>query len=275
MNNFTGPSGSFRDTIRESAQLFHDRHENSLINAELAKLQPGHFLFVTSDGSTHTVKDSIVSGVHEPLISFFKNSDGSVVAYAGLPARNQTLCWATTPTEDPKGIGTLIEGMEDHQLVQPTILCSGNTLQICTTKIRIPDEPILHPKADGDRFAQLLATAQPGDDVRLGRMTVPECRDPHISRVHCIARILTRDTSADGNFTLKIRIFPGIPTAENLAQQIKVQRDDGTQEPLGWQKTLAPGTQVFLGNGVGSIVIPPPPGAADPGQGNLPKGFRP
>lgn len=256
MNTSTGSSGNRRDTNRDSGQAFDGRHQNSLINQELAKLPPKQFLFVATDGSTHLVKDSIVLGAKKPLISFFKNSDGSVVAFAGLPARNHTQCWATPPSEDPRGVGTLIEGMKDPQLVQPTMLRSGDTLQLCNTHVRIPDQQILYPTTEADRFAQLLATGHPGDDVRLGRMTVPECRDPHISRVHCIARILTRETSPDGTFTLTIRVFPGIPAEDTLAQQMKVQINNGTQEPLGWQKTLAPGTRVFLGNRIGSILIP-------------------
>jgi hypothetical protein len=226
------------------------------IERALISLKRGGQIFVDSQGRIHADKAPFLKeNPCLPLVSFTKPtfSDDTIV-HAGVPPRHSTFCRPGHPA-----------GKMDRLLVQldkdaaplryATTLSSGDQISLgLMCEVQIPDRHIPHPETPADQLAQLLAQAQPGDTVKLGRQAVPSCHGS-VSRIHCTVEILSKEERGDGTFSMKARVFPGMPGVGSIS----IERPDGAREPILDNRAVAPGERISLGDIFGVIKIPHPP----------------
>ncbi len=227
------------------------------ITEQLRDLKSGELLCVANDGTTYLEKLQFIAKSVEPLVSFFKTDNRSVIVYPGIPPRNPTYC-SSANAENGSSAVQLPLGSRTPELLYPVVLRSGDTLQLSRTAIQIPDRVLTDPKTPQEKLAQVLATAQASEEVQLGRIKVRECPGD-VSRVHCTVKILERKDNPDGTCSLEVEVVPGIPAREPIA----LQRPSGSHEQITARVTVEPGEKVFLGKRLGTVTIPYPAGSID------------
>jgi hypothetical protein len=129
-------------------------------------------LFVDANGKLHRDKDEMLAKNIPPLVSFRKEIDGTFRVYTGLPLRNSTHCGScTVPPISDLANPALFPDME-----RPVFLNSGDWIAL-TAKlpVYIPTFRNTHPSTAADKLAELMASAQVGDTLVLGRSKVPQC----------------------------------------------------------------------------------------------------
>ena len=226
------------------------------IERALVGLKRGGQIFIDSQGRIHAEKAPFLKeNPCLPLVSFTKPtfSDDTIV-HAGVPPRHSTFCRAG----DLKGKMQRLPVDLDQKAVPlryATTLSSGDQISLGSMcDVQIPDRHILNPENPSEKLAQLLAQAQPGDTVKLGRQEVPTCHGS-VSRIHCTVEIISKQQGEDRTFSMKVRVFPGMPGVGSLS----VERPDGASEPILDNRAVAPGERVSLGDAIGVVKIPHPP----------------
>ncbi len=226
------------------------------IQDSLSKLSPDASLFVDTLGNIHLGKDLFLKGNATPLVSFKRDAiSGDVIVYSGLPPTNQTFC-RSCPL-DPTS------AQELPTFAQPlryfTVLKTGDVLSLTPScSITIPGSEMSEPRTPEEKLAQLIAKAQPGQFVQLGRLAVAELPQ-FVSRAHCRVEVIENNSTLEGGGKIVIKVFPGIPGSTPI---FVARGDEAPEEVLG-EKQVAPGTKVILGESVGTVTLPFFPGSID------------
>lgn len=226
------------------------------IENAIVSLKPGEQIFVDSRGAIHAEKAPFLNGGPSlPLVSFTKpNFSNDTIVHAGVPSRHPTYCRPGQAMGKRDNLPVHLE-REAVPLRYATTLSSGDRISLgLMCELQVPNRHISSPETSSEKLAQLLAQAQPGDTVQLGRQAVPACHGS-VSRIHCTVEILSKEDRDDGTFSMKVRVFPGMPGVGSIS----IERPDGAREPILDNRAVAPGERVSLGDAFGVIKIPHPP----------------
>ncbi len=214
------------------------------IEAAMQTLNPGEPVFVDTSGMLHKSRAPFyeIEGP-KPLASVWRTSGGrELIVYPGLMPANDIYCrWYPAEGREPELHGPL-QG--------PFIARSGDVLYLskhCAVQVPSRAEPT--PMSPSETLAFMLAVAQPGESVPLGRGIVPSC-DGAVGRIHCTATVLSKDQRSDGSFYLRLSAFPGIPSGTEISQRMV----DGSLEPITGQAPVLPGTRLWFGDSIGEVI---------------------
>ena len=223
------------------------------IETALKNLERGESIFIDATGRIHRGKESFLDKSAEPLASFTKPRLGDdVVVHAGLPPRNPTFCRSERALPRPHLTDELAKPLR-----YSTVLRSGDRLSLgLTCELEIPRRSISKPTTASEKLSSLVAQAEPGAIIELGRFAVPEC-DRGVSRVHCTVEVLDKKYTGDGSFSMSVRVFPGIPGTHAIA----LEHPSGAREEIQGERSVAPGMKVFIGEKFGTLQLPYPTGS--------------
>jgi hypothetical protein len=235
------PSPSPSDILRAMAGL---TPQGSIIERALCYLEPGKYLFIDTGGGIHLEKTEFLSGEKNILFSVKGEADGSYVLFPSLPPRNNTHV----------GNGGETEFHAKDSLKHSVVLNSGEIVSLANSVIfKIPSS--LSPLSDSELSPELqienrLAKAEVGARYFIGRKfyELPE----NVSRLHVTIEILSKNELTEGNFDLKVRVWPGQPSK----QQISFSSTGVEEHTLTGSKTLNPGAKLNCGETIGTITLP-------------------
>jgi len=167
-----------------------------------------------------------------------------VEVYPGIKPSNSLFCrWYPVEGSEP-----LLHG----PLQGPIVARSGDVLYLGRAcAVQIPSKVQRAPLAPGECLALMLAVAKPGETVLLGRAGVPNL-DGTVSRVHCSAKVLSKDFRDDGSFYMRVSAFPGIPGSEKVV----LWRGNSQLEILESAAVLRTGDRIWFGEAVGDVTVP-------------------
>lgn len=229
--------------------------ERAFVRAEPAIAR----LFIDSDGKTYRSKRDLVDEDHgpgpAPLATFEYSKKfvgplaaagrvrGELTVQSGLPARNSTQVLSLAGAERA---GQLVE------LSGPLVVTTGTIFMLPGDfSFSIPRRVARRPSTCQELAENLIATAPLNVDVPLGRNSVPGLNS-YISRKHCSARVLERNEHPDGSFDLVVEVFPGARGHRDIA----IKLANGEERAVAGRTSLAPGSTVLLGDGIGAVPLP-------------------
>lgn len=227
------------------------------LSQELQKLSIHRCLFIDSNGTLvgNDDKSVFVDGKRSPLVSFRKESNGCVRVYAGLPPRNATHCDSgPVPSKD--------EIFNRPNIHGPVLLNSGDWLALTPEcPVVIPRTKNPEPKDAAEKLGELLASAQVGDTLVLGRHIEKTCANV-VSRYHITVKVLERTETSPTDFDLRVVAIPGIAGTHPIFEV----RPDGTLDHIIGSKHLVPGATIQIGDSGERFTIPHPPGSLEEGS---------
>lgn len=220
------------------------------LTSKLRDLKPGKMLFVDANGKLHQEKDEMLANNIPPLVSFRKEIDGTYRVYTGLPPRNSTHC----------GSGVIPIDSELNQfpdMERPVVLNSGDWIAL-TAKlpVYIPTFRNPNPSTAADKLAELMASAQVGDTLVLGRSKVPQC-PAEVSRAHITVKIIERKELSASKISLRIVVLPGIEGT----QAIYEVKPSGEPERIIGARDIPEGGTIQIGEGGEQFHLPYPKGS--------------
>jgi hypothetical protein len=221
------------------------------ITAALRVLRVGDVLMVDVGGQIHRDKQAFISGRAEPLVSFKRTESGTFIVHAGVPPLNQTCCLAA---RDLAAKGEI----SNTNLHYPTVLTSGDSAFLDGYEFSIPSAMANPAGSHRAQLEALLAKAEVGARVSLGRNAVEELPST-VSRIHCTVEVLEKTPLGHRTFKLTVRVFPGIPSKA----PIYLERAVGDRDQIIGQREVKSGQQIHLGKALGSIQLPHPPGSPE------------
>ena len=227
------------------------------LSRELQKLLINRCVFIDSNGTLvgNDDKSVFVDQNRSPLVSFRKESNGSVRVYAGLPPRNATHC-------DSGPIPNTNEIFERPNIHGPVILNSGDWLALThECPVAIPTTKNPAPKDAAEKLTEILASAQVGDTLILGRHIEESCAKI-VSRYHITVKVLERTEVSQTHFDMRVLAIPGIAGTHPIFEV----KSDGTLDQIIGSKNLRPGSTIQVGDNGERFTIPHPPGSQEEGS---------
>ena len=228
------------------AALPHD------IARHLRDLPAREMLFVDATGKLHKDKSEMLVQKIPPLVSFRKESEGSFRVYGGLPPRNPTHCGSGTVPA--KGALTMFPDMES-----PVVLNSGDWIAL-TAKLPLSIPTFRNPSpttAEG-KLSELIANAEIGDTLVLGRKAVKECPG-EVSRAHITIKILDRVQHSPTRVQLRVLAIPGIEGT----QPIYAVKPNGELEKILANARIPAGGTIQIGEQGERLTLPYPKNSLD------------
>lgn len=224
----------------------------SNLTRKLQDLAPYQMQFVDSLGTLHSDKSLMLNQKIPPLVSFRKESNGSFRVYAGLPPRNMTHC----------GSGEVPERNHLNKLPNmqgPVILNSGDWIAL-TAKLPIPIPLFrnVNPQSPQEKLGELIASADVGQTLVLGRSVVPECPG-EVSRAHISVTVLDRQQLSPTRVAIRLVAIPGIEGT----QPIFHLKPDGRLEQIVGSKEISPGATIQIGEQGERFTLPYPKNSLD------------
>jgi hypothetical protein len=227
------------------------------LSRELQLLPNYKCLYVDREGKllADDQKSHIADEKRSPLVSFRKEPNGAFRVYAGLPPRNTTYC-------DSGHVPSLAEIERHPDIHGPVVLNSGDWVALtplCPVKIPFTNNP--NPLHAGDKLANVIASAQVGDVLVLGRKMEESC-NRHVSRCHLTVEVLERKEVSPSEFQLRILAIPGIAGPEPIFEV----NPNGILDRIIGSKSLQPGATIQIGTNGERFVLPHPPGSVEHGS---------